>query len=66
MIDGSVSSQRIVEQRQPASFEAAGSKNAVQRALRVFLVFFPLYLCTWAGHYTSGDGARKIIWAKVM
>ncbi len=32
----------------------------------VFLVFFVIYLSTWAGHYTSGDGRFKIDWAKAM
>jgi len=32
----------------------------------VFLVFFAIYLLTWGGHYTSGDGAQKIAWAKAM
>lgn len=35
-------------------------------SLRILLVFTAIYLCTWAGHYTSGDGAHKIAWAKVM
>jgi hypothetical protein len=33
---------------------------------RFFLIFTLIYLCTWAGHYTTGDGAHKIAWAKVM
>jgi hypothetical protein len=33
---------------------------------RVFAVFALIYLCTWAGHYTSGDGNHKIAWAKAM
>ena len=35
-------------------------------ALRVFAVFLAVYLCTWAGHYTSGDGAFKVAWAKAI
>ena len=35
-------------------------------ALRVFLLFSVIYLCTWAGHYTSGDGGHKLAWAKAM
>jgi len=35
-------------------------------SLRVFVLFTLIYLSTWAGHYTSGDGAHKIAWAKVM
>jgi hypothetical protein len=36
------------------------------RLSRVFLVFLLLYLSTWAGHYTSGDGSFKVAWAKSM
>jgi hypothetical protein len=36
------------------------------RALKIFLVFLAVYLATWGGHYTSGDGASKIAWAKVL
>lgn len=32
----------------------------------VFLVFCLIYLCTWAGHYTTGDGSYKVAWAKAM
>jgi hypothetical protein len=32
--------------------------------LRVFAVFSLIYLVTWSGHYTTGDGAYKIAWAK--
>ncbi len=39
---------------------------AVRRAGRVFLVFLALYLFTWAGHYTSGDGFQKIAWGRAM
>jgi len=35
-------------------------------ALAVFLLFSLIYLCTWAGHYTTGDGSYKIAWAKAM
>jgi hypothetical protein len=35
-------------------------------SLRVFALFAVVYLCTWAGHYTSGDGSAKIAWAKAM
>ncbi len=43
---------------------AAGTASPRRLAIRVFAVFALLYLCTWAGHYTSGDGAYKIAWAK--
>ncbi len=39
---------------------------ALVRLSRVFLVFLLLYLSTWAGHYTSGDGSIKVAWAKSM
>jgi hypothetical protein len=32
----------------------------------VFLVFLAIYLVSWGGHYTSGDGAIKVAWAKAM
>ncbi len=35
-------------------------------SLRVFAVFTAVYLCTWAGHYTTGDGSYKVAWAKTM
>jgi hypothetical protein len=35
-------------------------------SLRVFVVFTAIYLFTWAGHYTTGDGSYKIAWAKSM
>jgi hypothetical protein len=38
----------------------------MRRSLKVFLLFFAVYLLTWGGHYTSGDGAQKIAWAKAM
>jgi hypothetical protein len=34
--------------------------------LRVFAAFCVIYSVTWGGHYTSGDGAYKIAWAKAM
>jgi hypothetical protein len=40
--------------------------QALGRSAKVFLVFFAIYLVTWGGHYTSGDGAHKIAWAKVL
>lgn len=43
---------------------ATGAASPPRLAVRVFAVFALLYLCTWAGHYTSGDGAYKIAWAK--
>lgn len=45
---------------------AAGTANPMRLAVRVFAVFALIYLCTWAGHYTSGDGAYKIAWGKAM
>ena len=40
--------------------------SPVRLAVRVFAVFTLIYLCTWAGHYTSGDGSFKIAWAQSM
>jgi hypothetical protein len=40
--------------------------NPLRLSLQVFAVFTLIYLCTWAGHYTSGDGSYKIAWAKVL
>jgi hypothetical protein len=42
------------------------SANPLRLSLRVFALFALIYLCTWAGHYTTGDGGYKIGWAKVM
>jgi hypothetical protein len=42
------------------------SANPLRVSVRVFAVFALIYLCTWAGHYTSGDGSYKVGWAKVM
>jgi hypothetical protein len=48
--------------------DAAGrvGPNPLRCAIRVFLVFFALYLFTWGGHYTTGDGAKKLAWARPM
>lgn len=40
--------------------------NPGRLSLRVFVLFASIYLCTWAGHYKTGDGAHKIAWAKAM
>lgn len=52
------------------SIEITGSLSSTAKplhlALRVFLLFVLIYTCTWAGHYTSGDGAHKIAWAKAL
>ena len=39
---------------------------AMRRSVKVFFLFCAIYLLTWGGHYTSGDGAQKIAWANVM
>lgn len=36
----------------------------LSRPAGVFWVFLGLYLITWAGHYTSGDGSIKVDWAR--
>lgn len=46
--------------------DGAAPPSPLQLSLRVFALFTAIYLCTWAGHYTSGDGAIKIAWAKAM
>ena len=45
---------------------AAGVSEPFQLSARVFAVFLLIYLSTWAGHYTTGDGSFKIAWAKAM
>jgi hypothetical protein len=40
--------------------------NPLRLSLRVLALFTLIYLCTWAGHYTTADGGHKIAWAKVM
>ncbi len=40
--------------------------SPLRLAVRVFLLFSAIYLSTWAGHYTSGDGSFKVAWAKAM
>jgi hypothetical protein len=42
------------------------SASPLRLSLRVFAVFTAVYLCSWAGHYTTGDGAIKIAWTKAM
>jgi hypothetical protein len=60
-----------------AAFPATGEGRrrlalppAVERWLRTpgsaFWVFLLAYSVTWGGHYTSGDGAQKVAWAKAM
>lgn len=39
-------------------------KGFLSRPSSVFLVFFVIYLITWPGHYTTGDGAIKVDWAR--
>ena len=40
--------------------------SPLRLAVRVFALFTIIYLCTWGGHYTSGDGSYKVAWAKAM
>ena len=40
--------------------------DSLRLSLRVFALFALIYLCTWAGHYTSGDGSIKIAWSKAL
>lgn len=38
--------------------------NLLKRPAGVFWVFLAIYLLSWPGHYTSGDGAVKVDWAR--
>jgi len=40
--------------------------SPLRLSIRVFALFTAVYLSTWAGHYTSGDGSIKVAWAKAM
>ncbi len=56
-----------IGREQPVRSASVASDNSTaRRSFKVFFVFFAAYLFTWGGHYTSGDGAQKIAWAKVM
>jgi hypothetical protein len=46
--------------------DGVAAASPLRLSLRVFALFAAVYLCTWAGHYTTGDGAVKIAWAKAM
>jgi hypothetical protein len=46
--------------------EILTSVSPLRLSSRVFVLFAVMYLCSWAGHYTTGDGSYKIAWAKVM
>lgn len=50
----------------PALAQCTKGSEAIKGSVRVFLLFFTIYLLTWGGHYTSGDGAQKIAWAKAI
>ncbi len=39
-------------------------RRLLSRPAGVFWVLLAIYLSTWAGHYTSGDGAIKVDWAR--
>lgn len=51
---------------EPTRTEFAISEKEIRFAFGVFFFFLAAYLITWGGHYTSGDGAQKIAWAKAM
>lgn len=40
--------------------------TTVKSSLKVFAVFLVAYMITWGGHYTTGDGSKKIAWAKEL
>jgi hypothetical protein len=46
--------------------DAVAPASAVRLSIQVFALFLAIYLCTWGGHYTTGDGASKVAWAKAM
>ena len=48
------------------SDDPALAVNPLRLSLRVFVLFLGIYLVTWGGHYTSGDGSYKVAWAKSM
>ncbi len=60
----------VTDPRKPATRVAEAGPAATAKPFRlslyVFLLFTLIYLSTWAGHYTSGDGAYKVAWAKAM
>ena len=62
-ISNSTMDGTLAETAAPLAHSEGG---AMRRSLKVFGLFFAIYLATWGGHYTSGDGAQKIAWAKVM
>jgi hypothetical protein len=47
------------------SFPGAGAAGSVSLP-KVFALFALLYLSTWGGHYTSGDGAVKLAWTRAI
>jgi hypothetical protein len=52
----------------PAATNAPETAAAgrLQKPLAVFAFFMLVYTLTWGGHYTSGDGAEKVAWARAM
>ena len=46
--------------------DSATHAQPFRLSLRVFVLFLAIYVFTWGGHYTSGDGSYKIAWAKEM
>src|ERR1700676_1115909 len=46
--------------------DVVASASPLHLSFRVFALFLAIYLCTWGGHYTTGDGASKVAWAKAM
>jgi hypothetical protein len=43
-----------------------GRASILRRPMGICLIFGCIYLLTWGGHYTSGDGFQKIAWARSM
>jgi hypothetical protein len=62
LIVNSLSPEPVVQRDNSAGMIA----RLLRRPASVFLVFLAIYLTTWGGHYTTGDGGQKIAWAKSM
>jgi hypothetical protein len=46
--------------------DVVSATGPLRLSFRVLALFLLIYLSTWAGHYTTGDGATKVAWAKAM
>lgn len=48
------------------SLPDAAGRSPARNSFIILLVFLAIYLLSWGGHYTTGDGAHKVAWAKAM